>query len=88
MRKIPQTPWKTDATAIIPLGSKFRAWRPASRREGRMRGTRKANGSIAAVLSRPAVCGAGCAPDKTQPSRWHSPPHSRDYDEIRSQMTQ
>jgi hypothetical protein len=68
MRKIPQTPWKTDVAAIVPLDSKFRAWRPASRREGRTRGARKASGSIAVVLSRPAMCGAGYAPDKTQPS--------------------
>jgi hypothetical protein len=53
MRKIPQTPWKTDAAVIVSLGSKWCAWRPASRREDRTRGYEMANSSMAVVPSGP-----------------------------------
>ena len=53
MRKMPQTPWKTDAAVIVSLDNKWYAWRPAPCREDRTRWYEMANRSMAVVPSSP-----------------------------------
>jgi hypothetical protein len=49
MGKKPQTPGEPDVATVVSLGSKWCAWRPASRQEDGTRGTKR---PVAELLGR------------------------------------